>query len=354
MSLKSSIGKLLPEKVKRTLSNLLLNSSNLEPQLGPGTRPKMLSIEPTARCNLNCPFCLVGQQNSLESTEHDLLPRGMGDMEWGLFEKIVIDAVEFGIETLQLHFQGEPLLYKRFPEMVKVAKKAGLRAQAFTNGLPLTKDKADKIILAGLDHLRFSVDGATQKTYELNRVGGEFEKVYRNMRMMVERSKKHNSNIDLMWQFIALSNNEHEIEKAKEMAKAIDIPFFVKTFAESIPGLAPKNPELRRELHIKPCTDIYRSTFVFYTGEVVVCCYDLEGKYVVGDLRKQTLKEVWNSHEYKTIRSRINNAEKNSDAEPEICKNCLKWTLEEFAENNTVKTNGNGKTFSSFKTEDLV
>ena len=30
--------------------------------------------------------------------------------------------------------------------MVKVAKIAGLKTQAFTNGLPLTEDKADKII----------------------------------------------------------------------------------------------------------------------------------------------------------------------------------------------------------------
>ena len=88
---------------------------------------------------------------------------------------------------------------------------------------------ADAIVLAGLDFLRFSVDGATQKIYELNRVGGEFDKVYRNMDMMVKRAKKHKSNIDLMWQFIALSNNEHEIEKAREMAKVIDIPFFVRS-----------------------------------------------------------------------------------------------------------------------------
>ena len=150
------------------------------------------------------------------------------------------------------------------------------------------KSKSSKLMLKKceksskyLDRLIVSVDGATQETYELNRVGGEFSKVYRNMEMMVKRAKKHNSNIDLMWQFIALRNNEHEIETARRMAQAIDINFFVKTFAESVPELVPRNPELRRELLLKPCTDIYRATFVFYTGEVVVCCYDLEGKYVV-------------------------------------------------------------------------
>ena len=336
MLTKSRIRKYVPDWLKKIVRNIVQPDSVPRQKLGPGSKPKMLSIEPTARCNLNCPFCLVGQQNSLKSTEHDLLPSGMGDMNWNLFEKIVVDAVNFGIETLQLHFQGEPLLCKRFSDMVRVAKEAGLRTQAFTNGLPLTERKADEIIQAGLDHLRFSVDGATQETYELNRVGGEFDKVYRNMDMMVKRKKRWKSKINLMWQFIALRNNEHEIETARRMAQAIDITFFVKTFAESVPELVPRNPELRRELLLKPCKDIYRATFVFYTGEVVVCCYDLEGQYVVGDLNKQTLEEVWASEKFQSIRHRINNAESNPAGEPEICKNCLKWTLKDSLPKNSL------------------
>ena len=150
------------------------------------------------------------------------------------------------------------------------------------------------------------------------------------MAMMVERAKKHKSNINLLWQFIALSNNEHEIKKAKKLAKAINIPFYVKTFAESVPDLVPKNTKLRRKLHVKPCTDIYRSIFVYYTGEVVVCCYDLEGKHVVGNLKEKSLIEVWNSKKYKTMRKRINNADQNPEEEPEICKNCLKWSHKDY------------------------
>ena len=146
--------------------NMLTSSmSRIESLLPIGLRrPRTLSIEPTSRCNLNCPFCLVGQQNSLPNTGHDLLPRGLGDMDWELYKKILDDAVEFGITKIQLHFQGEPLLYKKFPDMVKAAKAAGLFTQAFTNGLPLTQEKTSRIIQAGLDSLRFSVDGATQST----------------------------------------------------------------------------------------------------------------------------------------------------------------------------------------------
>ena len=324
------VKKYLPTTVKHSISFVKDILFGETPSFGSDTKPKMLSIEPTSRCNLNCPFCLVGQQNSLESTEHDLLPRGMGDMEWPLYEKIIKDAVDFGIERVQLHFQGEPLLHKRFPDMIREVKKYGLKTQVFTNGLPLTEKKADEIISAGLDSIRFSVDGASQATYSLNRVGGEFEKVYKNMDMMVKRAKKKKSNIDLTWQFIALRNNEHEVDEAKNLAKAINIPFFVKTFAETDPNLAPRNPKLRRKLQLKPCTDIYRMTLVYYTGEVVICCYDLKGQHIVGDLREQSLKEIWNSNKYRTIRKRIDSADQNPKEEPEICKNCLKWSHKDY------------------------
>ena len=51
------------------------------------------------------------------------------------------------------------------------------------------------------------------------------------------------------------------------------------------------------------------------TGEVVACCYDQEEENVVGSLQDQSLKEIWNSDYYKNLRSRIDNAEKEPDAD---------------------------------------
>ena len=288
-------------------------------------RPRMLSVEPTSRCNLNCPFCLVGMQNSLPSTEHDLLPRGMGNMEMDLYRKIVRDAADFGIKKMQLHFQGEPLLHKGLPEMVGLATAAGMSTQMFTNGLPLTEMTAEKLLDAGLGMLRFSVDGVTEEVYQKNRVGGEFARVYRNMKMMADKARARRSPIRLEWQMIAMRNNEHEIERAQAMAREIGLNFFVKTFAVTDPQAVPLNPQYQRKLHLKPCQDIYRAVFVYYNGDVVPCCYDIEGKAIVGNLARQTLTEVWKSAAYAELRRRIDNAYRRPDEEPGLCKSCLKW-----------------------------
>ena len=321
--LTSALKKSLPKGLKSWLRPLLYGPA--EPEVVRGARPRMLSVEPTSRCNLNCPFCLVGLQNSLPSTEHDLLPRGFGYMDMDLFEKIVKDAAAFGTTILQLHFQGEPLLHRDFPEMVRIGKKSRMETRVFTNGLALTETKANAILDAGLDLMRFSVDGATEGTYQKNRVGGKFARVHENMKMMAELSRRRKSSIQLEWQMIALQNNEHEIEMAERYARDIGIRFFVKTFAVTDPDLAPSNPKYRRQLHPKPCLDIYRAIFVYYNGDVVPCCYDQEGACVVGNLGESTLEEVWESENYSDLRRRIDEADIHPEAEPGICKNCLKW-----------------------------
>ena len=81
---------------------------------------------------------------------------------------------------------------------LRAAKAQGLYTQAFTNGLPLTREeKTRKIIHASLDSLRFSVGGATQSTYENNRVGGKLDHALRNMKIMVEEAKNTRSDIRL-------------------------------------------------------------------------------------------------------------------------------------------------------------
>lgn len=319
--------KVLPRKVRSAFRLLRKQFDNAQESRiqARDPRPRVLSVEPTSRCNLNCPFCLVGLQNTLPDTSHNLLPRGFGNMEMDLFEKICLDAKDFGIKRMQLHFQGEPLLHTKFHEMARMVKAYGMKSNAFTNGLPITEKMADRILDSGLNALRFSVDGATQEVYGLNRVGGDFERVYENMAMMVRKAKERNTPIKLEWQFIALRNNEHEIPLAREKAEKIGIPFFVKTFAESVPELVPTDPTLRRQLHAKPCTDIYRAIFVYFDGDVVVCCYDQTGEEVTGNLADQTLTEIWYGEKYVRLRQQIGNAANDPDNEPEICKSCLKW-----------------------------
>ena len=292
-------------------------------------KPKRICLELTNYCNLNCPFCLVGQQNIKGSQSHNELIREKGMMDLELAKKSIVEAKQFGINEVMLAFQGEGLLYDRkdFVELIKQTKKVGLKALLFTNGLLLDPHYSTEIVRAGLDLMQFSVDGTTQEVYELNRAGGKFEKVFQNMKDMVQIVEREESGLKLKWQFIVMRNNEHQIEEAKELAKQIGITLVLKTFAESKPEWATHNPKYRRKLSsIVWCSDIYTAIYVYWNGDVVSCCYDLEGNEIVGNAKINTIAEVWNGEKYRLLRKRINQSFFNPGNRPEFCTNCLKYT----------------------------
>ena len=306
-------------------------------------------IELTNRCNLNCPYCLVGMQEEQKSVAHSDLKRSLGMMEMSLAEKVIKDAKELGISEVMLTFQGEPLLHKSFVDFIKLSKKKeyDLKTIVFTNGLLLNPVLSREIVRAGLYSIRFSIDGASEETYQLNRVGGQFGKAFQNMEDMARIKKEEESELRIEWQFLILANNEHEIddegkklvnEKLVNKINKIGVKFFPKRFAESIPELAPRNPKCRRALKQKPCTDIYEMLCVYWNGDVVPCCYDVSGKEIMGNVNNNTIKEIWNSPQYVQFRKRVKQAVRYPKQEPQLCKTCLRWaSLDKINSNQEVK-----------------
>lgn len=290
-------------------------------------KPSQVIIETTNRCNLNCPFCLVGMQNELQekygNTAHDLMKRPMGNMSMETFHRIRNEIKLFGINKVYLHFQGEPFLNKLTSEFARQLKSGGMYVGIFTNGQAFNDKIIEEIAKVEIDLIRFSVDGASEETYQVNRVGGKFKNVFENMKKLAIAHKGKGTRIE--WQFLPLKNNEHEVEKARVLAKELGVNFFTKGFRETNPELAPANKKYRSTFLKKPCKDIYKQLGFYWNGDVVPCCYDVEGKEVMGNIMEHSLTDIWNNNKYMELRKRIDEHHKFPEKEPEICKTCLRW-----------------------------
>jgi MoaA/NifB/PqqE/SkfB family radical SAM enzyme len=78
-----------------------------------------VAIEPTNRCNLDCPYCHRKR-------------RPLGDMDLDLYYKIIKQVPEFA--TLTLSYGGESIVHPEFPMMVKYARSLGFHPTVFSNG----------------------------------------------------------------------------------------------------------------------------------------------------------------------------------------------------------------------------
>lgn len=290
-------------------------------------KPSQVILEMTNRCNLNCPYCMVGMQNELVAKHgnaaHDLMSREMGEMSEATFASVLTNIKDFGIAKVYMHFQGEPFLNKNIVKYAKALKDAGLEIGVFTNGLAFTDNNISAIADVELDLIRFSVDGATAQTYESNRVGGKFDKVVENMKKVAKAHEGKRTRIE--WQFLPMRNNEHEVEQARLLAKDIGVNFFTKGFRPTDKSLMPVDKKYHASFHVKPCKDIYHQLGIYWNGDVVPCCYDVDGKEVMGNVLNDSLKNIWNNNKYKNFRTRLLNVLKQPKAEPSICKTCLRW-----------------------------
>lgn len=296
--------------------------------LQPLPRPPYLAVESTAACNLDCPFCRYGQSAQVTGhTAHSDIERKIGTIDFDLYAKrIVPSAAEFGTRRIQLHFQGEPLLNKRLPDMIRVGKQHGLDMQFFTNGLLLKEPTMDALLDSGVDLVRFSIDGNSQDIYKLNRVGGDFETVIDILGRFVAKARARNSPVRIEWSYIVIRNNEHEVDAAARRAESLGAIFITKVLNTTDPQLMPQDPQWHRtQFKIKPCQQIFSMLNVLWNGDVVPCCYDVEGSVVLGNVKNATLTEIWNSPAFKDFRRRLARVREEPENEPELCRHCPMW-----------------------------
>ncbi len=76
----------------------------------------------------------------------------------------------------------------------------------------------------------------------------------------------------------------------------------------------------REMVHCNRCIRPSREMCILFNGKVILCCVDWFRTVVCGDLREQSVDEVWNSGVYRRIRAGFMNGD--MSGLPEICVNC--------------------------------
>lgn len=325
--------------------------------------PYVLKVESTNICNLECPFCLDRDRSVFKAEGM----RGFGRMKSEFF-KTVIDQLAPYAFNVNLYGSGEPLLFPEAFEMFRYAadKNIGVRVSSNLSMREFTDEMAEKVINSGIEHLIISCHGASQATYEKYMVGGDFERVTRNMRKLVAARKKLGRKTPFLdWQFLIFRHNQHELKTAQKMADEIGIDFLrliypnippehkeewkpraegeaqdYQPVSESAPangaastanGTAVANgngkAKAQKKIRVERCSWPYRSIYFNWDGGILPCCdgttrpsYDL-GKFTAG----ADLKEIWNGPDYVNVRRYANWEIAPQDMDLRYtCSGCLK------------------------------
>jgi radical SAM protein with 4Fe4S-binding SPASM domain len=70
------------------------------------------------------------------------------------------------------------------------------------------------------------------------------------------------------------------------------------------------------------CDWPWRNTVINWDGSVSVCCGDFDPQNEVGNVFRQSLKDIWNSEAYQAARRSFLKIEKTDGKTGEPCRNC--------------------------------
>lgn len=288
----------------------------LEPPLPPSINAELSSV-----CNLACPECMTG----IALTE-----RRSDFIDFDLTDKI---AAELSGTTLSawLYFQGEPMLHPRLFEIISRFRR--MNPVISTNGHFLDHHTCTSLAESGLKKIIISYDGVTPDAYSAYRAGGDHARVTEGIRLLAETIESTRSSLKMELQFLVGSHNEAEADHVALFAKSVRASFRIKSMQvldnkrieEWIPAEKRKSRYISKNgkhnsIHTlkRGCFRMWRGAVVTTDGDVVPCCYDKNGKHVMGNLYQNSFREIWNGPEYRQFRANV----MKSRSLEEICKNC--------------------------------
>lgn len=305
--------------------------------------PNHVIIENTNFCNANCITCCRGK-----------LAREKGFMDMALFKKIIDDCVACGINFVSLNSFGEPFLDKALLEKIRYAKQKGLKVWLNTNGSLLEKfgstehELAYKLVDSGLDEIYISLDAATEETYKKIRKGlNFFDVVWGVKSILVAKRLRKSNKPKVVLDFVEIEQNRHEVKAFLDTwgkpKKKIDWLFFLprnkrlagfevsnehSLFVDEICVSQPhnwagKNEKIVGKFHSnsprQPCIMLWKDLVIDWDGSVPLCCEDINAEIVLGNVKKRSIKEIWNANPLQKIREKH---KANKFEEISLCRMC--------------------------------
>lgn len=286
-------------------------------------QPISVTTELVNRCNLTCSMCYTANHHETKAA------LSLEDIA-----RIVRWDGETPLACASFGMGSEALLYKNIRQALKSAKDAGVMdIFLFTNGVLLTPDLSAFLVAEGVSRVFVSLDAATPETYARIRGKNVLPLIEDNIKALLAEKARRGSALPITRvSFCVQPENRHEqdafLEKWRDLVDRVDFQVLwdhdqvdaarAVGAANPIDGADGPSDRPRMEAF---CHYPFSYLSVWANGDVSPCCNFYGKGLVLGNVKTDTLPEIWNGPALAALRRGF----LEGDPHP-VCRTCLAAT----------------------------
>ena len=291
--------------------------------------PTAILYSPVTQCNLNCIHCISRHTR-----------KKLSKISGAVKEKMLDMSRKGTLSFISSDYSGDILWADhRFGGELDFLFSLNVPFHIDTNGVYLTQTIIDRLVKSRLHSINISLDAATDENYQRVRKGApSLAEVWKNIAALVSASANSNARFSISVSFTLMNSTLHEWEDFLRAAASVGV-FVVyarhlEVYTQDMRQESLWNDKQRYnearlsalavaskigiELHTpepfkdspprtghRGCNEPWKSAVILGNGDVAACC--VPGN-TMGNLKEQSLEEIWNGPKYQKLRATINSS----------------------------------------------
>ena len=287
--------------------------------------PIVYNIETTNACNMHCAMCprTTMMTRTIKQMGIELFSqlaeqlRPFTTEEWSAWKAFIVKT--YGIheydmsenhfflyiipQVIQLHGYGDPLLDINMCIHVKRLYNKGFKSYFSCNPANIDLEKTYKILDSGLNYVKYSLESVDDKEHKKIRGrASNFSKSYANILKVLNYKEVHKLDTVIIITMIDLNRDiqTEDFERLRHAFAGKNVYIYLKSEDQQ---WYRKNFHPTKSIHWnEECKHPWMSMTIKSDGAVAMCMEDFNNEIILGDAKKTSLRDIWNSSAYAHLR----------------------------------------------------
>ena len=287
--------------------------------------PIVYNIETTNNCNMRCEMCprTTMMTRETETLDQETFERVVSqlspftDEEWKKWELFVEDNYNISPndmsenhfflyiipKVIQLHGYGDPLLDKMIASRIKILKDKGFLTYFSCNPANMDINRNLEMFENGLNYIKYSIETVDDELHKKIRgKASNSSESYKGLLQLLEEKEKCNHKTTVIVTMLDLhrSNQRDEFEKLLKAFDGLDVYIYLKSQDQQ---WYQEKAQKTKSVHWSEfCQHPWMSMTIKSNGEAAMCMEDFNNEIVLGDVRNESLHDIWNGEKYVQFR----------------------------------------------------